>query len=235
MLPMDAPTTTSADPPVVPAAEPAAEPAGGLPEIGHRERKKRETRRLLRLTALRLVAERGLDGVTTDEIAAAADVSPRTFFNYFTSKEEALVGNDPDLVGILGGALAARPADETPLEAMRGVFLAYADTVIANQPLWQLKLQVVAANPSLRTGMVGATAELDRALTLAVAERTGTDPTADPYPALVAAVSTAAARVALQHCGIGTGDGARPLADVIRETFDALMHGLPVPAAATDR
>jgi len=66
-------------------------------ELGLRERKRRATRRAIQLAVLDLVAQRGLENVTVDEISRIADVSPRTFFNYFTSKEEALIGESPTL------------------------------------------------------------------------------------------------------------------------------------------
>lgn len=65
-------------------------------EPGLRERKRRATRRAIQLAVIDLVGERGLDGTTVDEVSRRADVSPRTFFNYFGSKEEALLGDSPE-------------------------------------------------------------------------------------------------------------------------------------------
>jgi AcrR family transcriptional regulator len=64
---------------------------------GLRERKRLATHRAIQLAVLELVADRGLDKVTVDEISRVADVSPRTFFNYFETKEAALIGEGPTL------------------------------------------------------------------------------------------------------------------------------------------
>src|SRR6201993_2146611 len=101
---------------------PAGEPRASL-----RERKKLATRRSLRRAALDLVAERGFAHVTIEDIAEAADVSPRTFFNYFPSKEAALFGEaDPDRAGRLRDQVASEAPGEPALTALRIVMGQYA-------------------------------------------------------------------------------------------------------------
>src|SRR5579872_3259064 len=97
----------------------ASVPPETEPPVSLRERKKLATRRLLRRAALGLVAERGLANVTVEDIAEAAEVSPRTFFNYFPSKEAVLFGGDPDRAAALRAAIVSTVPGQPALDALR--------------------------------------------------------------------------------------------------------------------
>jgi AcrR family transcriptional regulator len=145
--------------------------------LGRRERKKRDTRKALASAAVRLAAERGPDQVTIEDIAEAADVSVRTFFNYFSSKEEAIVGADPEGHVILAERLLARPPSEAPLTALRNMFV---DTFDGADRTWAddrvLRQRLVREHPSLLPRHLEAHFELEKVLVHAMAERLGVDP-----------------------------------------------------------
>ncbi len=88
--------------------------------LGRRERKKLETRRSLRDNALRLFAEQGFDRTTIEDITEAADVAQRTFFLHFASKEDVLLADARERGAAFEAALAAQPADASPLASVRG-------------------------------------------------------------------------------------------------------------------
>lgn len=79
---------------------------------GLRERKRRQTRERITEAALTLFLERGFDATTVDDIAAAADVSKRSFFDYFPTKEDVVQAWQDEFGFRLAAAIAARPADE---------------------------------------------------------------------------------------------------------------------------
>ncbi|WP_439676186.1 TetR/AcrR family transcriptional regulator [Embleya sp. MST-111070] len=92
-------------------------------ELGLRERKKMETRIALWRTAMRLFLERGFDNVSVAEIAAGANVSKMTVFNYFQAKEELVLGPMTAHVGEPAEVVRERGAGETPVDALRRHFL----------------------------------------------------------------------------------------------------------------
>jgi AcrR family transcriptional regulator len=91
------------------------------PTGGRRDRKKTETRMALREAAHRLFAEKGFSGTTIDDITEAADVSRRTFFRYYDSKDDLLTTDVADLLPVMLAALQRRPADEKPLRSILAV------------------------------------------------------------------------------------------------------------------
>ena len=192
-----------------------------------RERKKSATRHALHLAALQLVAGRGLDDVSVDDIAERADVSPRTFFNYFPSKVDAVIGLDPAAPQELFDAFASRPAGESAVEAMRAVHRERAAEMAEDRELWPLRMQVIDSHPVLVHRLMAGFGESERLLAEAIAERTGTRVDVDVYPTLLAAAQACVMRTAL-HRWLATGFSAS-LPALVDEGWDVLAAGLPAP------
>ncbi len=198
--------------------------------LGRRERKKLETHRALATAARELALARGLEGLTVEDIADAADVSVRTFFNYFSCKEEALVGVEPSVLDELGAALEERPAAEGPLDALRAVLVTGVDDVAEAARRWSLRTELVRRHPSLLPRHLAALAEIEAALARALAARLGTDAATDPFPA----VAVASAMATLRAASSWWEDAGRPgpLADTVDRAFTTLAAGLSAPGPA---
>ena len=194
-------------------------------EPGRRERKKAEQRRALQRAALRLTAEHGYDHLTVEAIAEACDVSTRTFFNYFSSKDEALLGPVMEHRRQLSTLFEARPASESVFDSLRSASVELAHDLLPERADWKLRRQVFHDNPVLLPRMHAAFAVAERNLTGAVAERLGLDPVVDPYPALVVALTIASLRVGFMHSDVsGAEDDDLPA--FIARMFDATFGGL---------
>jgi len=135
-------------------------PVVTTPATSLRERKKLATRRQLRAAALHLVAEHGMANVTVEDIAEAADVSPRTFFNYFPSKEAAVYGADPDRVAALRERVVNQAPGEPVLDALRMVMVSEAQTVadelseLGGDPTdWLRRMKEARTDPHLRAAI----------------------------------------------------------------------------------
>jgi AcrR family transcriptional regulator len=91
--------------------------------LGKRERRKRETREAIVLAAERLFDQRGFDAVTVAEIAAAAEISVKTLFTYFRSKEDLVFADEERLLARLLGMVDERAPGRTPLQAITAAIL----------------------------------------------------------------------------------------------------------------
>lgn len=131
-----------------------------LPSAGHRERKKARTRQQLTEAAVRLFAERGFDQTKVDDITAAADVVPRTFFRYFASKDDALVSWYDLPRDAAVAAVQSRPRGEGIVTALIAA-LDESARASGAQRVIRLAGQVIAKSPELR-GRLEATRAIHR-------------------------------------------------------------------------
>jgi AcrR family transcriptional regulator len=168
---------------------------------GVRERKKVATRQALSAAALRLAREHGPENVRVDAIAEAAGVSPRTYNNYFSSREQAImVGLAAERGLRVGAALRARP-DEEPLD--QAVAAAVIEQYSGDGEPDRDALGLITSAPALRAEFLDTIAAIERPLAEAIAARTATDAGSggqgDLGPDVLAAAVSAAARVAAER------------------------------------
>ncbi|MEV0714724.1 TetR family transcriptional regulator [Asanoa sp. NPDC050611] len=201
------------------------------PALGRRDRKKLATRAALSAAALRLVAEHGLDNVTVEQISEACDVSSRTFFNYFASKDEALLGGDTE-IGHALELFRSLPASTSLVEAMRLAFIPVIHQMEDHRETVALRMRVVSENPQLLPRLLATSVESEMAVAAAVADRLGL-PADDPFPAVAAAVTGAAFRVALMRwANEDPSAGPATLAKLVDAAFDMVASGLAEPTTA---
>ncbi len=195
---------------------------------GRRERKKLATRQALHRAAIELVEERGLANVTVEAITERADVAVRTFFNYFPSKEEAVLEREPDRTRRLCQAIADRPASEDPLTVLRQVVSHYLLLRELDSSQLLRRMRMIAREPTLVALMAAHFEEMHTAAAIEIARRLGDD-TPGIYANLVVAAAFAACRVSLAewHESGGTGD----VSTVVNAAFDSLASGLIPPAS----
>lgn len=199
---------------------------------GLRERKKAQTRVAIQQAVLLLALGRGLDAVTIEEIAGAANVSVRTFRNYFGSKEEALVAAWASEFEVHVEALRDRPPAEPILDSLEHVLGEIAARLGERPGEAEVHADLLWTSTALVRFRSVLLDQAIRMVTDVVAARTGTDASTDLYPHLVTAAAISAMVTAYQFTPADGTDADR--ASRLHEAFTLLRSGLqqgsPPPA-----
>jgi AcrR family transcriptional regulator len=189
---------------------------------GLRERKKARTREAIIDAALDLFGRKGFDATTIEDIAAAADVSPRTFFRYFDSKVDLVMAHNEAHGDKVAPLVVARPASEGPLEALHQVMRQMLLELLAD-PSVVREFRVMMGTPTLRKLAREHFYEEEAELVSAFAVRLGTDD-AD-LTANVMAAAAASTIWAVIERWVAEGPGVERLPPMIDEAFTLLEQG----------
>jgi AcrR family transcriptional regulator len=208
-----------------------------MTDAGLRERKKQRTRCALIDAAFALFACKGFDHTTIDEITDAVEVSPRTFFRYFASKEEVALSLLDEQLGELVAALGRRPPAEPALTALHRaaveVIRACESGANGFDPVRFESLQrLMAKSPALAAhSLEQGTARLAELARL-IGMRMGVDHTRDPRPHLVASVGICAVQTAVSAWR--EAEPAATSAELVDRAFQLITDGLNYPSAGAN-
>jgi AcrR family transcriptional regulator len=197
---------------------------------GRRELRKRRLREQLSLAALGLARERGLANVRVSDIVDRVGVCRRTFSNYFSSKEDAIVDRQLQQTLEIAAALRDRPDDEPLWDALTATMIRPIERwTVAGEPDEDERagLRRLLGEPSLQAALARGSNAVLQELTQTIAERTGTDPAQDLFPTLVAAAALNALLLAFDFWL--RADPPRALVPLMRGAFHQLKAGLDVP------
>ena len=193
-----------------------------------RARRRRRTEREIHEATLRLATRHGFDQVTIDMISAEAGVSRRTFFNYFPSKEAAVVFGPSELPAAALAAFLSGSGAE-PAQVLRDLSRLLVRQLEEDAPDRDDMRQVFAlasAHPGVSAMVLASFDEFERSVATAVAQRVGRRP-GDELPMLLAALALAGMRTGLQRWAHDEGAGSSPVPRV--EQAMALLRSLLVP------
>ncbi|MFD7863290.1 TetR family transcriptional regulator [Streptomyces sp. NPDC059783] len=177
------------------------------PDLTLAQRKRQLVAGELTESALQLLARKGFDAVTIDEIATAAGVSKRTFFRYFASKEDVVVQFLADMGTGIRAELAARPPEEPPSTALRhAVWVPLGECADHGERALRV-VRLILRTPALHARFLERQAQWREDLAAELAERLGLDADADPglYPRMAAGMALNAFDAVLHRWSAGEG------------------------------
>jgi AcrR family transcriptional regulator len=198
-------------------------------ETGLRERKKAATRAALSRAAWSLMVETGLDAVTIEAVAEAVNVSPRTFRNYFSSREEAIVDALAQRNMKIVEKLRARPDTESVWDSLVVVLPSALTEIVGDRGDFLALIQAIGKDPAMLAQNLLVFERTRQLIAEVIAERTGTDADRDLTPRLAAGAVTIAIRASVELWARGRTDATLP--DLVLESLAQLRAGLPLGAA----
>lgn len=199
----------------------AARSGAPAPESGLRERKKQRTRQAIIEAALSLYQERGYEGVTVAEIARLANIAPRTFFGYFESKDDVFLGPGDDRLERVIRAIRERDPRQPILIAVQRELQQGGQPRDELHDAGRLRVAELLRHRAVVNRLRERWNRWEDELAAAIGADVGTAPD-DPEPRLVAAVITAAIRVAAAAAAGQTGRRR----EVAARVFDLIASGL---------
>jgi AcrR family transcriptional regulator len=191
--------------------------------LGRRERKKQQTREALEATAWRLFQRKGYDATTIEDITDAVDVSTRTFFRYFDSKEAVLFGDWRSNVDRITDLIVSRPPEEPPLQALYESAKQFTELLKPNEPRLLMRNQLASSSRKIgdyERNVINP--EFERVVCEALARRLGVDPDSDPRPYMAAAVSVAAYNAARKKWM--ASDGELSMSELLSQAFEFIDY-----------
>jgi AcrR family transcriptional regulator len=185
-----------------------------------RERKKEKTRETLIEVANRLFVERGFEKTTVDDIVGVADISQRTFFRYFPTKEAVVFSKHPMRIVEFRSLLARHRKTETPINAVKKTLIDFAEDYEKNKSQLLREWRIVVASPILIARDVELDFEFERAIAEVLAEESGPDSAAGRDARILAGSIFGAVRATMQEWFVG--ECRTSLIELGRRTLDML-------------
>lgn len=188
--------------------------------VGLREMKKERTRADIARVAIEMFAERGFDEVTVDEIAAQVEVSHRTFYRYFATKEELVLGELQRDLDDITDALALRPESESVIASIGAAIMDLCGRYEHDLGNDRRRIALVRATPSLQQRQNERQAAFEAVIVPFIARRLGVDANDDVRPALMAGCALAATRAATNLWLVG--DPSAALMPLVEQALSTL-------------
>ena len=203
--------------------------------LGLRDRKRLETRARLETAAVELVLRDGIENATIDAISEHADVSPRTFFNYFDCKEDAVLGlRDVEVTDEVVRAHIAASGDADLVESIVVMLFTTIGQPISDPATRATRLELVLRHPQLLGRQFAQMTRMAEQLTAAVRvivahhDGAGESPTESPAAELMLAICGSGVRVAVMEMAAAHGDAdpeqlQKRAVELVREVVQKLQ------------